>query len=348
MSALIKRDGTWYLQVYDSTKRPTRKRVSLRTKRKREAERLQRKADKAYPDTWDPWRGDGLFTDLSLEGAKARFLKAKENKGCSSHTIRTYAMHLRGLLRVAGNRPVRSVSPREVEAFIHDQAVAPTTRRSRYRHMRAFFTWLLKRGHIDEPPLRIDEPKTARLMPKAISPQQLQVMEEEIQRDYEKKRAKGGVTGRQLLWTIPAFQIALFTGLRRSELVRLKWSDVKEDALLITEQKNQREELLPVLPKALEIIKEQPKIHNFVVGLSEKRRRLGHKLSLHFRTYRRKAGLPSHLSFHSLRHGYCTMLAEQGFTASEIKRLARHADVSTSMRYVHLDDDHLKRRLREV
>ena len=352
MSSLIKRGGVFYLQIHDARRTPSSKRISLRTTHRRHAERVKRRLDKDYPHEWDPWKGDDPWSygkrDVMLGEAAALFVRSKHKAGRADKTVDTYAMHLKGLKDTAGPIRLRALTRDKVRSFIQDPTVAAQTRKSRYGQLRVFFRWAVRESYIDRSPLPPTSPKVKRTLPKAISPQQLQVMEEVILRDYKAKARRGGVKGRQLAWTIPAFQIALYTGLRRSELVRLKWSDVRKDSLLIREQKNNREELLPVLPKALEIINKQPKIHDFVVGLSNKRRGLGHRMSLHFRTYRRKAGLPSHLSFHSLRHGYCTMLAEQGFTASEIKRLARHADVSTSMRYVHLDDDHLKRRLREV
>ncbi len=61
-----------------------------------------------------------------------------------------------------------------------------------------------------------------------------------------------------------------------------------------------------------------------------------------FRKAREKAGLRDELSFHSLRHGFCTMLAEAGKSAVVIKEAARHADISTSMRYVHMANEQLK------
>ena len=67
-----------------------------------------------------------------------------------------------------------------------------------------------------------------------------------------------------------------------------------------------------------------------------------------FTYYRRAVGLSEDVTFHSLRHGFCTRLAEAGATAVEIKALARHSDIATSMRYIHLTQQHLKRRLDDL
>jgi len=39
---------------------------------------------------------------------------------------------------------------------------------------------------------------------------------------------------------------------------------------------------------------------------------------------------------HILRHTFCSRLAARGATAMEIKELAGHADLTTTMRYMHL------------
>lgn len=40
-------------------------------------------------------------------------------------------------------------------------------------------------------------------------------------------------------------------------------------------------------------------------------------------------------SFHSLRHSYCTWLAEAGTPVHLIKRLAGHQSIETTMQYIH-------------
>ncbi len=53
----------------------------------------------------------------------------------------------------------------------------------------------------------------------------------------------------------------------------------------------------------------------------------------------RKAGLPAELSTpHVLRHSFCTRLAEAEVSVDVIRDLARHADVRTTLRYIHTAD----------
>jgi site-specific recombinase XerD len=50
----------------------------------------------------------------------------------------------------------------------------------------------------------------------------------------------------------------------------------------------------------------------------------------------KKAALPSTGGSHILRHTFCSHLAMQGAPAKAIQELAGHADLSTTMRYMHL------------
>jgi len=50
----------------------------------------------------------------------------------------------------------------------------------------------------------------------------------------------------------------------------------------------------------------------------------------------RRAGLPVTGKLHMLRHTFCSRLAARGATSMEIKELAGHADLTTTMRYMHL------------
>lgn len=74
-------------------------------------------------------------------------------------------------------------------------------------------------------------------------------------------------------------------------------------------------------------------------------RSFGTSLSKAFTAYRKKAGIECPITFHGLRHGFCTTLAEAGKSGVLIQAAARHRSLSTSMRYVHLTGDVVRREL---
>ena len=58
-----------------------------------------------------------------------------------------------------------------------------------------------------------------------------------------------------------------------------------------------------------------------------------------WQTIHKLAGLPKIVSIHTLRHDFCTERIKQGVDVYTVKRLAGHADIRTTMRYVHALED---------
>ncbi len=59
-----------------------------------------------------------------------------------------------------------------------------------------------------------------------------------------------------------------------------------------------------------------------------------------------RAGLPLTSGVHILRHTFCSHLAMHGAPVRAIQELAGHADLSTTMRYMHLSPASLNQAIR--
>jgi integrase len=139
--------------------------------------------------------------------------------------------------------------------------------------------------------------------------------------------------------------LAITTGARRGELIRLKWADVdlKQGRALVRETKNDEQRLLPLAGKALESLRAL-KLRNsarseFVFaqpsGLPGP--------YLHF-DGRWGAALEAtgigDFHFHDLRHTTASMLAAQGCSLLEIADVLGHKTLAMVKRYSHLVVDH--------
>jgi integrase len=61
---------------------------------------------------------------------------------------------------------------------------------------------------------------------------------------------------------------------------------------------------------------------------------------------RRRMGLPDEIHIHDLRHGFISVLANSGTPLPVVQRLAGHADLSTTARYIHDDPAALRAAMR--
>ncbi len=134
------------------------------------------------------------------------------------------------------------------------------------------------------------------------------------------------------------FIAALDTGMRRGELLTLRWSDVDmaEGAIFIRAMNTKTLTARTVyLTKRLEASlrasfeKRRLTLNpELVFGVRDAKRA--------FEVIRREAGLTD-VRFHDLRHTAATQLVRQGIPLAEVARVLGHQDISTTYRYVNAD-----------
>lgn len=119
-----------------------------------------------------------------------------------------------------------------------------------------------------------------------------------------------------------SFLLAYGSGLRVSEVLRIKKENIKENTIFISESKYGVERIVPK-PKGWKNIffKELP-LKTTVRTLQRK-----------FKSYSKKAKLSDYYTFHSLRHGFATRLLESGVPINQVQVLLGHSNISTTSIY---------------
>lgn len=338
-TSIYERGGRFYLSIYDASRRPPRKQLSLYTSDEREAQRRKLDLEDALDaGEWDPWSesvksflsGENP-ADLSCKAALDRFLDAKRAEGCTSNTLRTYEGVLDLFFRRQNlsERAIGAVRRQHTETFIRQRDVSRATQRKRYRFLRAFFNWLIKEEYLSESPLeKVKQPKGGKKLPKALRREELDTLCQEADE-----------------WFSRLLRFAVYTGLRPSELGRLRWSHIDFDRNLIYvyEQKNGHESTIPLVDAAREVLNEMDRSEGFIFN-REKRQgdRWTEYISKRFLRLRKACDLRDELSMYSTRHATATILCEEGVSPVFVQQMMRHADLSTTMRYVHVANQRVK------
>ena len=364
MASIYERSGKCYAQFYDSDRSPKRKQFSLRTSDRTEARQRLTDFERAYENgSFDPWTDDPFAEETQDEGegvgeeapstvseAIEAFCEAKDRQGRTESTIRNYRKQWRLFRRrVGGETPLDDLESSDVRSFVYDSDVKATTGANRYRHVGAILRWCNYDSVIDA----VEKPKTGDKLPKALRPNELRSICREAVKDYRKKRLNGSCRRREIVWIVPAVRFAYMTGLRGSELARVRWRhvDLEREQLTIYEQKNGDESTIPLIESAREILRrlyDGEDGDTFVFRSPgcdpEERsaRRFREHASRKFAEWRDKAGVRSELTLHSTRHGFATRLAENGASAMAIKSALRHSALSTSMKYIHMAGERLQ------
>ena len=140
-----------------------------------------------------------------------------------------------------------------------------------------------------------------------------------------------------------AVRLLLFTGARRSEVLRLKWEhvDLKHGYLRLADSKTGAKDI-PLGTPAVDLLDAMPKLNgNPYVFPSTRGEGPYVGLPKAWEGLRARAGLPG-VRIHDLRHSFASMGASSGNSLLMIGALLGHKDPKTTQRYAHIAHDPAK------
>lgn len=155
----------------------------------------------------------------------------------------------------------------------------------------------------------------------------------------------------QSMWDAYDLVILLLdTGARYSEIAGLEWRqiDLEAKTLHLWRPKVQNESVLYLTDRAHAVFTRRSQ-HTAATGfvfLNRKGGRRGYA-SQAIRKAIGRAGLVD-VTIHTLRHTHATRLVQNGLSIYEVKEVLGHADVKTTMRYAHLEQQAVLARARDV
>ena len=141
-------------------------------------------------------------------------------------------------------------------------------------------------------------------------------------------------------------KLALFTGMRRGEILKLTWQDVdfRRGFVFLPDPKGGQSQKIPLNPAALNVLKQVPKPKKkSPYVFPGKRGQQKTCIRRAVNALKKEAGLPDDFrAMHGLRHVYASTLVENGVDLYQVQKLLTHKSAKMTARYSHLSDKALK------
>lgn len=248
-------------------------------------------------------------------------------KGYSPNTQKTYKNEFSVFLQQLKNVDVQEMTPGRLSAYffycLDHLKLSENTIHSRLNAIKFYYEQLLGRGKFL---WAIPRPKKHLILPKVIS-------EEKI---------FAGLTQVKNLKHKALLTTAYSAGLRVSEAISLKVTDINSDRMqiFVARAKGKKDRVVTLSSFALKILREyyvryKPKFWLFE-GQEREQCYSSRSAQEIFKAAYKKLGLPSGMSFHSLRHSFATHLLENGTDIKYIQEILGHNDINTTLRYTHV------------
>ena len=171
----------------------------------------------------------------------------------------------------------------------------------------------------------------------------------EVNKIYEIARKKNPLEAEYMMFLVD-------TGLRREELYKLKWSDVRPNQIILKETKSGGDESIPNWPQfqeTLDKIRSLQQTESDYVYTNKNGVRLKSKetiTDMANRYFKRIGIYRKGMGAHIFRHSFATLAQENGLSMMKVSQILRHSSITMTQRYTHLlqnDEDGQKANFRK-
>lgn len=325
--------GRWLTEIV----LPDNSRRRRRFRRQRDAQIWWAAQLKSIED--GTWADNDAQNGITLADAITQY---REHSKAHHRSFATYMDNgLTVLEKALGSSiPLKDVTTAHLEKMklrrLEDDKVAKSTVDKNVSVAKSFFNWCINQGITEANPVK-----------------KVKLFHEDNERvrflDPETEYPKLLAEVRKGPWYLePMVMLDLNTGLRRRNLLDLRWDQVDFSRRIIrieSRTKNGRPLNLPLNETALRTLKavhpkteHQPYVFVHLEGKFEGER--VHDIKSAFNGAVRRAKIQN-FRFHDLRHTFCSWLALRGVPLTAIQKLAGHASIKMTLRYAHLSPRYL-------
>lgn len=252
-----------------------------------------------------------------------------------------------------GDRPAASIRPYEIADWLDTLGKAPATL-NRYKvTFSSIYRYGKQRDKIQVNPAReVTQQKLNNGVIRYLKPEEERRLRAVLQAAVDGCGPQNAQRRKRLLHRIYELDVALGTGMRKSEQYGLRWTDVDFDRRVITlrDTKNGSSRTVPMIEDVLFAFKQLKKLslkrkdrasarpnvapEDVVFGIGDNKKWWDGAL---------KQARIKNFRWHDLRHTFCSRLAQAGVSLKVIQEAAGHKTIAMSARYAHMDHTTLQK-----
>ncbi len=266
----------------------------------------------------------------------------KLERGLSENTLSAYRRDLEQFAALASVGSVGDIGRRHLNEFLaclSRQGLKPATIARKLSSVRQFLQYLVRRGELPERSLTaLSAPKIAHYHPSYLTVEEVARIIESVD-----LKSRNGMRDRAIL------ELLYGCGLRISELIHLRWSDIEMEAGFVRVRgKGNKQRLTPLGDFA----------RRALLQLDTSRWGTGADSPLVFPNRKGKpfsrvnlwklikaavlrAGIAKSVSPHTFRHSFATHMLAGGADLRVVQEMLGHADISTTQVYTKVDRDYI-------
>lgn len=279
------------------------------------------------------------------------YLRLEKMRG--DNTILSYVSDINNYIYFLTNSSVNKINSikdintehiKEYLSYVKKLGYKATSRNRALSSIKSFHKYLVIDEILhDNPSLAVSSPKIDKTLPTVLSI-------EEVMKILSLLNSDNAINARNQLMV----ELVYATGLRVSELVDLKLTDLRMTSKMIsTVGKGEKERLIPVNDYTINLLRNYLMNHRSVL-LGDKKdpgyvilnATGGHYSRQSFFLLLKKlaseAGITKEISPHTLRHSFATHLLEAGVDLRIIQELLGHESISTTQIYTHISNKTIK------
>lgn len=321
--------GVWWIRYADAHGKIRRERIGRRS----DAQTAYRKRKE------DVRRGEKLPENLRTKRTTFKEIAEAaiaEYERAGKKDLRTFTARMRVLIEAFGNRSADSILPKDVSQWLSEQGKqhewTPATR-NRYK---AALSSAYKLAIANDPSITVNP---ARLVPQVKeSNGHIRFISE-----AEEKRIVKAIK-KHYPDHLPAFMVAIHTGMRQSEQFTLQWGnvDLQQRVITLPDSKSGKVRHIPMNSIVHNLLSDLAK-HKAEDGFVFRSARYGGKPIRNPKTWWAavlKAAKINNLRWHDLRHTFASRLVMAGVDLRTVQVLMGHSTPMMTARYAHLSPEH--------